>query len=114
MEPIFVPAPPKSAFNKNRRVSDLLLSQLKHFQHVEKKNGIQIDPALSLDIHTEAGAARYITQITRAIKAQSKDEPATGIAAVPARRKQPVQTEGLAIAAAAEAPTRKPHKRKKP
>jgi hypothetical protein len=118
MEPIFVPAPAKSAFNKNRRVSDLLISQLKHFQHVEKKNGIEIHPALAADIHTEAGAARYIAQITRAIRAQAK--PA-GIAAVPAVPASPAKPKlpaapksGLALAAsAAKAPSGKPRKRKK-
>jgi hypothetical protein len=127
MEPISVPAPSKSAFNKNRRVSDLLLHQLKHFQHVERKNGIQIDPALSRDIYTEAGAARYITEITRAIKAQSQalapaqgqaqaqsEAKPAGIAGVPGKRKQPATPKaGLAIAAA-EDPTAKPRKRKKP
>jgi hypothetical protein len=127
MEPIFVPAPPKSAFNKNRRVSDLLLHQLKHFQHVERKNGIQIDPALSRDIYTEAGAARYITQITRAIRAQSQaqglahqgqaqaqsDARPAGIAVVPGKRKQTTTSKaGLTIAA--EDLTAKPRKRKKP
>jgi hypothetical protein len=115
MEPIFVPAPAKSAFNKNRRVSDLLISQLKHFQHVEKKNGIEIHPALAADIDTEAGAARYIAQITRAIRAQAK--PA-GIAAVPASSAKPklpaAPQSGLALAASAEkAPSGKPRKRKK-
>jgi hypothetical protein len=114
MDPIFVPAPPKSAFNKNRRVSDLLVGQLKHFQHVELKNGIQIEPALARDIYTEGGAARYITQITRAIRAQSKAQStSSGIAAVPAKPRKPAAPKsGLAIAATAS--KTKPAKRKKP
>lgn len=68
MDPIPVPAPPRSAYNPNRRVSDLLLNQLKHFQHVELKRGdLGIDPALARNIHTEAGAAQYIAAITRAL-----------------------------------------------
>lgn len=115
MEPIFVPAPAKSAFNKNRRVSDLLISQLKHFQHVEKKNGIEIHPALAADIHTEAGAARYIAQITRAIRAQAKPAGIAAVPASPAKPKLPAAPKsGLALAAsAAKAPSGKPRKRKK-
>ena len=115
MEPIFVPAPAKSAFNKNRRVSDLLISQLKHFQHVEKKNGIEIHPALAADIHTEAGAARYIAQITRAIRALAKPAGIAAVPASPAKPKLPAAPKsGLALAAsAAKAPSGKPRKRKK-
>lgn len=77
MDPILVPAPPSSAYNPQRRVSDLLIGQLKHFQHVETKHGkLGIDPALARDIHTEAGAARYITAITRALRGQSTATPA--------------------------------------
>ena len=61
MDPIFVPAPPHSAYNPNRRVSDLLLSQVKHFQHVEHKRGdLGIDPQIARNVYTEGGAARYI------------------------------------------------------
>lgn len=99
MDPIFVPAPPKSAFNKNRRVSDLLMGQLKHFQHVEKKNGITIAPAIARDVHTEAGAARYITQMTRAIRGAAK--PGIAIMPAPKPAKKAAPLAGLAIAAAA-------------
>ena len=75
MDPIPVPAPPKSAFNKNRRVSDLLEHQLKHFQHVAHKQGINLDPALERDIYTEGGAARYITSITRAVRSAGAKQP---------------------------------------
>jgi len=100
---IFVPAPPKSAYNPNRRVSDLLMGQLKHFHHLELKNGIKIDPVLPRDVWTEAGAARYITAMTRAIRAQSA--AAQGIAMVPAKKRAAkaktykAPDSGLAIAA---------------
>jgi len=99
MDPIPVPAPPKSAYNPKRKVSDLLAHQLRHFQHVELKNGIRIDSALGRDIGTEAGAARYIAEITRAIRSQSAAK-ATGIAAVPAKPKKAKAKGGLALAAA--------------
>jgi hypothetical protein len=124
MEPILVPAPPKSAFNKNRAPSDLLVSQVRHFQHVEHKSGIAIDAAMARDVQTEAGAARYILEVTRAIRRQSAKP--TGIAMVPPRKpgdaiSAPVVSEGLTIAAAGEeAAAPKPskpskrNKRKKP
>jgi hypothetical protein len=118
MVSIPVPAPPKSAFNKNRRVSDLILGQLKHFQHVELKNGITIAPAIARDIYTEAGAARYITQMTRAIRGAANPGIATMPTPKPAKKAAPLA--GLAIAAAAGGSTgsakkkasRKPAKRK--
>lgn len=113
MEPIVVPAPPKSSFNKNRRVSDLLLSQLKHFQHVAHKQGMQIDPALEGDLATEAGAARYIARVTREMRAQAKP---SGIALVPpSPAPAPAQPAVLReLAAAAPAPSRSKRAAKKP
>ena len=107
MEPIFVPAPPKSSFNKNRAPSDLLVGQLRHFQHVEHKAGIAIDAATARDIHSEAGAARYILAVTRAIQQQSAKP--VGIAIVPSRKPvdaigAPVAGDGLTIAAAGDQP----------
>jgi hypothetical protein len=131
VEPIPVPAPPKTAFNKNRPVSDLLAAQIKHFQHVEQKRGITLDSALGRDIHTEGGAARYIASITSAIRSQSEAKPA-GIALAPSVGKPPSKVAsvpeaggGLAIAAAGDStptpPSRgsagsstKSRKRKKP
>ena len=37
MDPISVPAPPKSAFNKQRLMSDLIKWQVRHFKHLEQK-----------------------------------------------------------------------------
>ncbi len=108
MEPIPVPAPPKTAFNKDRPVSDLLRAQLLHFQHVEQKRGIQLDPALKRDLLTEAGAARYIASMTHAIRSQSQAKP-EGIALVPSAGNppsnvstMPQRDSGLAIAAAGD------------
>ena len=105
MDPIPVPAPPRSAYNPNRRVSDLVLGQLKHFQHVEQRHGIQgIDPALSGDIHTEAGAARYIAAVTRALCGQSSTRRAK-LTAVPAK-KGAKKRLGLALAASENTPAK--------
>ncbi len=110
MEPIRVPAPEKSSFNKHRRVSDLLLSQLKHFQHVAQKQGIEIDAALPREIHTEGGAARYIAAMTRAVKergfAMQKGTvaPAMQLVSKPIKpaSEHPSAHGGLAIAAAGD------------
>ncbi len=102
MDPIEVPAPPRSAYNPNRRVSDLLLGQLSHFQHLEQKHeGLKIDPALGRDIHTEAGAARYIAAITRALRGEASAAPA-GVAVMPgAKPRKEFSRPSLSLAAAA-------------
>lgn len=103
MDPIQVPAPPRTAYNPNRRVSDLILGQLKHFQHVETKHGkLGIDPAVARDIYTEAGAARYITAITRAIRGEVSAKPAK-LATKPAS-KVAAKPVSLAFAASAATP----------
>ena len=110
MNPIPVPAPPKSAYNPNRPVSDLLRAQLKHFQHVELKSGVKIDAASKQDLATEAGAARYIAEMTRAIRGRSAAQPA-GIAVMPAAIVKAKKAKGgLALAAGA---AKKPRKGKK-
>ncbi len=108
MDPIPVPAPPRSAYNENRRVSDLLFSQLKHFQHVERKHGaLEIPAALSRDIHTEGGAARYIAAVTRALRGTVSPQPAELAAAAPPRpAKKPRKTVAV-TAASTPAPAKK-------
>jgi hypothetical protein len=107
VEPIVVPAPPKSAFNRNRRASDLILHQLKHFQHVAHKQGMQIDPALERDVATEAGAARYIAAVTRQMRAQGKS---SGMALVPPAPAAPAPQPGVVrdMAAAPQPPAAPP------
>jgi hypothetical protein len=67
METIRVPKPAREAFHKNRRVSDLLLSQVEHFQHVVERKGLKIDPEVARDVHTEGGAARFIAAVTQSL-----------------------------------------------
>jgi hypothetical protein len=78
MARIRVPKPPPGSLNKDRRISDLLKSQLKHIHEVEKqlpqhhRTGTDIDA-----IRTEGEAAVYIRKITailhpHAAKIQSK------------------------------------------
>jgi hypothetical protein len=83
MEPIRVPGPSATAFHKNRRISDLLLWQVAHFQHVAKKGSLKIDPHVARDVHTEGGAARYIETVTRALRKGAASPPIT---LVPSKR----------------------------
>jgi hypothetical protein len=104
VDPILVPAPPRSAYNQNRRVSDLLFSQLKHFQHVAQKHGALGIPAdLARDMYTEGGAARYIAAVTGALRGTVSPQPAD-LAAVSAPRPAKERRKtvpGLAVAATA-------------
>jgi hypothetical protein len=77
MATIQVPGPPKESFNKDRPISDILLSQVKHFQHVEAK----LDPSLRTNfsprILTENTAAQYIAQMTNVLRGHTPHEIAT-------------------------------------
>ncbi len=104
MDPILVPAPPRSAYNENRRVSDLLFSQLKHFQHVAQKHGALGIPAdLERDMYTEGGAARYIAAVTGALRGTVPPLPAevAAVAAPRPRKERRKTVPGLAVAATA-------------
>ena len=104
MNPILVPAPPRSAYNQNRRVSDLLFSQLKLFQHIELKRGdLGIPPDIARDIYTEAGAARYIAAVTKAVRGTASSQPAElAVVSTPKPANGPSTTvSGLPLAAVA-------------
>jgi hypothetical protein len=116
MDPVPVPAPPRSAYNPNRRVSDLLYNQLKHFQHVELKRGdLGIDAEIARNIHTEGGAAKYIAAVTTALrgKAPSTSAPPAGLAVITRAKlsKKPPAGTTLAIAASAAKTTAASRKR---
>ena len=103
MNPVLVPAPPRSSYNQNRRVSDLLLSQIRHFQHLELKRGdLGIPADIARDIYTEAGAARYIAAMTHALRGTTVSQPTeVGEAGAAAPAKKPLSTvPGLPVAAA--------------
>jgi hypothetical protein len=62
---VTVPKPPKTALNKNRRISQLLMNQVQHFREVEKKwpqeQQTHIDPQT---LKSEGDAAAYISAVT--------------------------------------------------
>jgi hypothetical protein len=104
MEPIHVPRPPSQAFNKNRRVSDLIRAQTNHLKHVEDK----LSPSLRQQIPqhaivTEADAASYIAAMTRLFQAQG-GSAGTATAQPPAAGPPiPIRpAKGLQLAASAE------------
>ena len=100
MATIFVPFPPKSAFNKNRPVSDLLQHQLRHFKHVEARLPNELRSNMtSRDLSTENGAAQYIAHLTRALESLY---PTLVAAPIPIRR--PARPERTSAIAAAQSP----------
>jgi hypothetical protein len=107
MEAILVPGPPKEAFNKHRRMSDLIKAQIMHFKHIEEK--LPPDVRRGLPQHhivSEDDAARYIESMTKLLLSRrqltvvaSPKTAAKEKSALPIRRER-----GLAIAAAADTP----------
>jgi hypothetical protein len=77
---IRVPAPSPQAFRKSRPISDLVKSQIKHFQHLEHKLQLSLPTKFSPhDLTTEAAAAQYIAEMTTALRGPS----GTGKASAP-------------------------------
>jgi hypothetical protein len=116
MEPILVPGTPKEAFNKHRRISDLVKKQVEHFQHIEERLPADVRASLpqlpQLDNVTENEAARYISAMTSYLLSQPRPKQ-TAKKTVAMKPPGPVRTaQPLALAAAA-APTRKTASTKK-
>jgi hypothetical protein len=119
MATILVPGPPPEAFRKNRPISDLIKSQIKHFQHLEHKLHLTLPTKFSPhDLTTEAAASQYIAEMTAALRGRTSSVQAapTPIRAVPSPKpnttpaarsatasplKSTRQSNGIAIAASA-------------
>lgn len=85
MATIRVPGPPPEAFRKNRPISDLIKSQIRHFQHLEHKLQLTLPTKFSPhDLTTEAAASQYIAEMTAALRNR-----------VPAVRQKPAPTHAL-------------------
>ena len=96
MKEIVVPAPPKEAFNKHRRMSDLIKKQVEHFKHLEHKLAPEHRAVLPQHaITTEGEAAQYIAAITRLIKSKA-EAPAPKLVRL---RKVAQPAQGIALAA---------------
>jgi hypothetical protein len=110
MEPILVPGPPKEAFNKHRRISDLVRKQVEHFKHIEERLPEDIRATLPQhDVVTENDAARYIAAMTSYLLSRPvAASPKTPKKAPSAKRPVVMPSRPtLAIAAAAATPARK-------
>ena len=104
MTVIKVPIPPESAFNKQRRVSSLLRTQLEHLQEAEFRLPARDQTNVYINaIKTEGEAAEYIGQVTGRLQAAH---------AMKERPKVKGKTSRVpAIAAMAEKKATRKHKR---
>lgn len=104
MDPIIVPAVPKSAFNENRPLSDLIRKQVEHFRHVEEKLPADLRASLpDRNPKTEGDAALYIAAMTRLLRSQAAPAARPALIVMPSRGEPESEAEsGLALAAAAE------------
>ncbi len=77
MAMIQVPKPPKKAWNPDRPVSGLLLAQIQHLQHAERRLPLRYRSEIYTHaIGTEGEAARYIREVTEAIHKAHADAKA--------------------------------------
>lgn len=98
MAVIHVPRPPKSAHDPERPANALLIAQVTHLQHAERRLPLRYRSEIySHAIRTEGEAAKYIHDVTEAIHKAHDDA-----AAERAKRKK-----GLRIAASAEPTARR-------
>jgi hypothetical protein len=69
-----VPKPPKSAYDPDRPMSSLLKSQIEHLREAESKLPLRYRTELYVKaVRTEGEAARYIREVTEAIRAAHED-----------------------------------------
>ena len=100
--PIPVPRPSPKAMNPDRPANALILAQVSHLQHAERRLPLRYrSKTYTHAIKTESEAAEYIREVTEAIhqahadaaKARARRAPKRGLeiaaAAEPARRKGP-------------------------
>lgn len=98
MEIIPVPKPSKNASNPDRAANALLLAQVSHLQHAERRLPLRYRSEIYTHaIKTEGEAAEYIRAVTEAIHHAHAD----------AEKRRARRERGLEIAAAAEKPKRK-------
>jgi len=106
MEVIHVPRPSKKAMDPNRLANALILAQVSHLQHAERRLPLRYRSDIYAHaIRTEGEAASYIREVTEAIHQAHADAAK--------QRAKPARKRGLEIAAAAERPSRKSSSKKK-
>jgi hypothetical protein len=98
MELIPVPKPSKKAMNPDRAANALLLAQVSHLQHAERRLPLRYRSEIYTHaIKTEGEATEYIRAVTEAIHRAHAD----------AEKRRARRERRLEIAAAAEKPKRK-------
>jgi hypothetical protein len=113
MEPVLIPSVPREAFNKHRRVSDLVYKQIEHFKHIEKKLPPEVSAKIPQhEIVTEDDAARYISAITAYLLSRPRPKEVAK-EAVAIKQPAPPRPSRLLALAAAAAPRRKKSAAKK-
>lgn len=99
---IAVPRPSRNAMNPDRPVSSLLLAQIRHLQHAERRLPLRYRTEIYTHaIRTEGEAARYIREVTKAIhQAHADAEAARG-------KRARLHKHGRGAARGAKRPARK-------
>src|SRR5947208_12876039 len=100
MTVIHVPRPPQSAMNPDRPANALLLSQVSHLQHAERRLPLRYRTEIYTHaIETESEAAEYIREVTEAIHQAHADAAK--------RRARHARRPVIEIAAAADEGTKR-------
>src|SRR5438309_1597509 len=105
---IQVPRPPKSAFNPKRPVSSLLKTQMEHLRHAASNLPLRYRSEIYVNaVKTEGEAAKYIRDVTEAIRDAHADAAAARARVVPKRKRV------ISIAAVADEQAERKKKSKK-
>lgn len=87
MATIHVPRPSTQVMNPDRPINALLLAQVEHLQHAERRLPLRYRSEIYTHaIRTEREAARYIRQVTEAIHKAHADAAADRVKQTPATK----------------------------
>ena len=112
MTVIHVPRPPKSAYDPNRPVSALLKAQIDYLHHAARRLPLRYRSEIYVNaIKTEGEAARYIGEVTQAIRDAHADAAKARVKAVP-KRKRVIEIAAVADAGAERKRAPKKHSKK--
>lgn len=90
MNTILVPGPPKTAFNKHRRISDLIKAQVTHLKHLEHKMPEAVRAKLPQHaIITENDAALYIASMTELFRSQKQKQGSSKLSSTTTKKTAP-------------------------
>lgn len=105
---IRVGAPPKTAFNQDRPISDLIRSQVEHLKHVEERLTAEQRRTIPTgEIKTEAEAARYIAAMTAVLQSGARAEEVNQTSPKVENIRKPLKKAPKRSGTKAPAPSRK-------